>query len=200
MKELLKDLISVFVPVYVAIDVFALLPIFLSFTVDQSREGIRKIINQSILTSLFVSLGFVAIGKAIFEVIGITVDDFKIAGGIVLLIIAVLEVVGTGTGLKKNAVSQAAGVVPIAVPMIVGPALLTTLLVLLEQYGLWLTLGSLLINLLIVWLLFRNASKVVRMIGKDGITAMSKLVAILLAAIAIMMVRLGLENVITTLK
>lgn len=194
MQDFFKGFISAFVPVYVAIDVFALLPIFVSFTVGLTREGTKKIINQSLCTSLFVSLGFVAIGEAIFKVIGITVDDFKIAGGIVLLIIAVLEIVGTGASVKKKAVVQAAGVVPIAVPMIVGPALLTTLIVLLEHYGLWLTLSSLLLNLFIVWVLFRHAHKVVRGIGKGGIMAMSKLVAILLASIAVMMIRMGLQN------
>ncbi len=192
----IKEFPEVFIPVFVAIDVFALLPLFISYTKGLSQQGIRKVINQSIMTALFVSIGFVAVGEGIFRILGITVNDFKVAGGLVLLVIAILDIVQQEHKSQRKGLSTTVGVVPIGVPMIVGPALLTTLLVLLEHYGAVMTLLSLLLNLSIVWILFRNATAVVKIIGRDGILAISKLMAILLASIAIMMIRLGIENML----
>ncbi len=192
----IKEFPEVFIPVFVAIDVFALLPFFISYTRGLPPDAVRRVINQSIMTALGVSIGFVAIGEGIFRILGITVDDFKVAGGLVLLVIAVLELVKEEGRHRKKSVTTTIGVVPLGVPMIVGPALLTTLLVLVDHYGVIITLFSLLLNLFIVWLLCKNATRVVRIIGKEGVLAISKLMAILLASIAVMMIRLGLQGLL----
>ncbi len=194
MIELLKNFPNVFIPVFVAIDVFALLPVFLSFTSGLSTQSVRSVIKQSVITALAVSIGFVTLGEVIFRLLGITVNDFKIAGGLLLLVIAILDIVQIGMDKERAKVSQTVGIVPIGVPLIVGPALLTTLIVLLEHYGALLTLISLLLNLLIVWILFIYSNIVVNFIGRNGILAISKLMDILLASIAVMMIRIGIEN------
>ena len=88
------------------------------------------------------------------------------------------------------------GVVPIGVPLIVGPAVLTTTLVLVDHYGIFPTIISLLLNLLIVWVSLSYAERLIKLIGKGGIMGLSKIMALLLASIAIMMIRLGIENII----
>ncbi len=196
MFELIRDFPNVFIPIFVAIDVFALLPVFLSLTQGMSSAGLRSVIRQSVFTAFVISISFVTLGEIIFRVIGITVDDFKIAGGILLLIIAILDIVQTDKHEKRKKATSTIGIVPIGVPLIVGPALLTTLLVLLEHYGPVLPLVALVINLIIVWFLFTRASLVVDIIGKNGILAISKLMDILLASIAVMMIRMGVENLI----
>jgi multiple antibiotic resistance protein len=189
-----KDFLHVFIPVFVAIDVFMLLPIFITFTEGLSTQGVRRVINQSLLTALLISLFFVILGDVIFRLIGITVDDFKIAGGLVLLVIAVREIVNASGTKNVDVEGKSVGVVPIGVPMIVGPALLTTLIMLLQQYGFLYTLFSLLLNLFIVWILFKKAIYVINVLGQNGVRAVSKLMAILLASIAVMMMRVGIEN------
>ncbi len=196
---MLRDFPNVFIPIFVAIDVFALLPVFLSLTQGLSQQGLRSVIRQSVFTAFAVSVLFVTIGEAIFRIIGITVDDFKIAGGILLLVIAVLDIVRFDKQESKRGSTTTVGIVPIGVPLIVGPAVLTTLIVLLEHYGPMLPLLALILNLVIVWVLFRKASVVVKIIGKNGILAISKLMDILLASIAIMMIRMGVENIIKRL-
>ncbi|RMG75233.1 MAG: MarC family protein [Nitrospirae bacterium] len=196
MLNALKGILNVFIPIFVAIDVFALMPLFLTLTAELDHSERNRVINQSILTSFLVCLVFVSAGEFVFRTIGVTVDDFKIAGGLVLLIIAVLDIVSPGL-LKTQGIERASiGVVPIAVPMIVGPALLTTLIVLLEHYGIWLPLTGLIMNLFVVHFMLRQASYINNLIGKTGIQAISKLMAILLASIAIMMIRIGLVNTI----
>ncbi len=194
---LFKDLAATFIPLFVAIDIFALLPIFLSCTSGLERNERSRVIRQSVMTGLGVSIVFVFLGESVFRIIGITIDDFKIAGGLLLLAIAMLEILRGEPREAGTWTRETVGVVPIGVPMIVGPALLTTLIVLTEHYGILLTLVSLILNLFLVWILFMNATKIVNFIGRKGILALSKLTAILLASIAIMMIRIGFLNIIS---
>ncbi len=191
----IKNLPNTFIPIFVAVDIFALLPLFMAYTAGLPQKKTERVINLSLLTAFLVSMGFVAVGEVIFRLLGITVDDFKIAGGLLLLVIAILEVVRSDYK-RKRVVDEGVGVVPIGVPLIVGPAVLTSLLVLIEHYGVGLTVSALLLNLIIVWLFFRNSIIITRYLGKNGMMALSKLMAILLASIAVMMIRIGIENTI----
>jgi multiple antibiotic resistance protein len=194
MWEILKVLPNTFIPLFVAIDVTATLPIFLSLTHNMAESEKRTIIRQSTITALVVSLAFVAVGEAVFKILGITVGDFKIAGGLVLLVLAILELMRDSEEIKKT--QGTVGVVPIGVPLIVGPAVLTTLLVLIDHYGIAPTTISLMLNLIIVWFAFTKAQRLTEIFGKNGIAAISKIMALLLAAIAVMMIRLGVEGFI----
>ena len=194
MPDILKALLVTFIPIFVAIDIFAVLPVFISVTSEVEDIERKKIIRHSIITALVVSLAFVAVGEVVFNILGITVDDFKIAGGLVLLVIAVLDLIRYGGERRK--VEDTIGVVPIGVPLIVGPAVLTTMIVLNDHYGITPTVISLIINLIIVWAAFVKAQKITELIGKNGIVAISKVMAILLASIAVMMIRIGIENLI----
>lgn len=88
------------------------------------------------------------------------------------------------------------GVVPIGVPLIVGPAVLTNILLLVDHYGILPTIISLVLNLFIVWISLKNADGIIKLVGKGGIVGISKVMALLLASIAVMMIRLGIENII----
>jgi multiple antibiotic resistance protein len=194
MFEVLRTLPNTFIPLFVAIDVAALLPIFLSLTANMSENEVRSVIRQSTFTALVVSLTFVAVGEAVFRIIGITVDDFKIAGGLILLVLAVLELMKER---EEADISRGTlGVVPIGVPLIAGPAVITTLIVLVDHYGIVPTVISLIINLAIVWFAFTRAQKIIEIVGRKGIAAISKVIALLLAAIAVMFIRLGIENLV----
>src|SRR3989338_8618681 len=101
MREILRILPNTFIPIFVAIDVFAVLPMFISLTSGFSKTEKKVVIRQSILTALIVGLIFVAIGEAVFKILGVTVDDFKIAGGLILLVIAILDLIREGKGRRK---------------------------------------------------------------------------------------------------
>lgn len=194
MEDIIKAIPNTFIPLFVAIDVFVVLPIFISLTDEMSKPKRQVVIRESILTALIVSLSFIALGEIIFKILGITSDDFKIAGGLILLIIAILDLIKHGEERRKPAGKM--GVVPIGVPLIVGPAVLTTILVLVDHYGIIPTIISLLLNLFIVWASFINAERIINLFGKGGISAISKVMALLLASIAIMMIRIGIENIL----
>jgi multiple antibiotic resistance protein len=193
MENIIKALPHTFIPIFVAIDVFAILPLFISLTVG-IPDSRRLVIRDSIFTAVIVGLFFVALGEAIFNILGITPDDFKIAGGLVLLIFAILEIMRHEE--KRRKPMGRVGVVPIGVPLIVGPAVLTTLLVLVDHYGIIPTIVSFILNLFIVWFFFSEAERIINFFGKGGIIAISKVMALLLASIAVMMIRLGITNFI----
>jgi multiple antibiotic resistance protein len=193
MEHIIRVLPNTFIPIFVAVDVFAILPIFISLTVDMP-DSRKQIIRDSIFTALIVGLLFVALGEAIFNILGITSDDFKIAGGLVLLILAISELIRPEEERRKP--TGRIGVVPIGVPLIVGPAVLTTILVLVDHYGIIPTIVSLILNLFIVWISFINAEHIINLLGKGTIGGISKIMALLLASIAIMMIRLGISNIV----
>jgi multiple antibiotic resistance protein len=196
MREFVLNLPATFIPLFVAIDVFWVLPVFLGMTEGAGREGRRALIRQSIITAFAVSLIFTAVGHAAFTVLGITVNDFKIAGGLLLLAIAVMDLVRTSNGQRFMELTETSGVVPIGVPLIVGPAVLTTIIVLVDHYGMAVTVTGLVLNLLIVWACMRMAVRIVDFLGLAGIVAISKIMSILLASIAVMMIRLGMEGML----
>ncbi len=191
MGRIASGMLGTFIPIFVAIDVFAALGIFISLTEGLDRESVRSIIRDSVVTALIVSVGFLAFGEAVFRALGISTDDFKIAGGLVLLIFAVRDLLW---GSEARRPTGKFGAVPIGVPLIVGPAVLTTLIVLLDRYGLFFTAASLILNLGIVWITFVQAHRIVRYFGRGGILVFSKIMLLVLAAIAVMMMRLGITG------
>jgi multiple antibiotic resistance protein len=193
MKDFVMLLPNTFIPIFVAIDLFWLLPIFTSYTGDMPRDRRRRVVRQSIATAFGVSVAFTLVGEGIFSLLGISVNDFKVAGGILLLVLAILDLTSAEYKEKLMA-TETIGVVPIGVPLIVGPALLTTCLVLVDHYGMLPTMVSLFLNLVLVWIAFSGAERIIRFLGSGGIGALSKIMAILLASIAVMMVRLGVEG------
>jgi multiple antibiotic resistance protein len=193
MEELMGYLPHTFIPLFVAMDIVAVLPIFLSLTHGLSRQEQKKAVRDSVATALLVGILFIAMGEGIFSILGVTNDDFKIAGGLVLLVFAVLDLIRREPEPPKA--SGKLGIVPLGVPLIVGPAVLTTLIVLVDHYGIAVTSVSFLLNLLIVWLVLRKSASVVSVLGNGGILAVSKVMALLLASIAVMMIRIGMQNI-----
>lgn len=82
MKDIIRILPNTFIPLFVAMNVFMLIPIFISMTKEMTTPKRQKVILDSILTAIIVSLSFIALGEVIFKILGITADDFKIAGGL----------------------------------------------------------------------------------------------------------------------
>ena len=191
---MLKNYLLAFIPIFVAIDIFGLLPIFISLTSDYSSEQNTSVVKQSTLTAFFVSVSFIAIGKLVFSVLGITIADFQIAGGILLLILSINDIMYPNKPTRTP--SSSMGIVPIGIPLITGPAVLTTSILILDLYGIGPTLVSLTLNMVIVYFVLKKASVVVRVIGQGGTMAIGKVASILLASIGVMLVRMGIQSVI----
>ena len=177
------------IPIMVALDAPGTLPLYVAMTEGLKERERKRIVRQSIITAFLITIGFAFLGRAVFRALGIMVEDFMIAGGIVLLIIAVIDIVRAGE--KRVTISPTIGVVPLGTPLIAGPATLTTTLVLVGNYGYLPVILSLVVNILLAWLIFAQAERIIRIIGIHGSRAFAKVAALLLAAIAVKMIRSG---------
>ena len=190
----LKSFLICLIPIMVALDAPGTLPIYIAMTEGMKKHERERIVRQSIVTALLITIGFTFLGRAVFSALAITVDDFMIAGGIVLLIIAVNEILRAGE--KKYPASSTFGVVPFGTPLIAGPATLTTALVLVGNYGYAPVILSLVVNILLAWVIFSQADRIINLIGINGSRAFAKVAALLLAAIAVKMIRSGIFKII----
>jgi len=188
----IEKFLLAFIPVFVAIDPIGLVAIFLGLGTNASHEHRKNQAFLGLLTGLLVATGFIFLGKGIFAALGITIADFQIAGGLILLVLAVRELVGYGRADRDA--DDEFGVVPLGMPLIAGPALLTALLILIDSVGVLFTLSALIANLAIVALALCNAERFAHLMGKQGLRGASKIIALLLAAIAISLIRRGSQT------
>ena len=181
-----------FIPIFVAIDPIGLVAVFMGLAGSASREERQGQGFVGIFTALCISVGFMFLGKIIFVALGITVADFQVAGGLILLGLAGRELLNVASA--DRGASDDFGVVPLGMPLIAGPALLTALLILVDTVGVVFTLLSLLVNLSLVAIAFWNADLVAHWMGRQGLRGVSKIVALLLAAIAVSLIRRGWQG------
>jgi len=192
MREFAEKFIVAFIPLFVAIDPIGLVACFVGLAPNASREVRQRQGMLGIVTGFGVAIGFIFLGRFIFKALGISVSDFQVAGGLILLGLAARELIGGedrgGTGNEEF------GVVPLGMPLIAGPALLTALLILVDTVGVAFTIGSLVVNLVLVEIGFRYARRIESLLGRQGLNGISKLIALLLAAIAVSLIRRGWQT------
>lgn len=180
-----------FVPLFVAVDAIGVLPMFVGLVEGIDRRTKRRVIGQSLVTAALVALGFVAVGTGIMKLLGITVADFMVAGGVLLFVIAMSDLLSSGKPQRQVDV-ESLGVVPLGVPLITGPAVLTTSILLVNRHGPLPTAAAIVANILIAGAVFWFADHITRSLGNVGAKALSKISSLFLAAIAVMMVRRGI--------
>jgi len=191
MHTLLQSFILTFVPLFIVIDALGNLPFVISLSEGMSREERRKMIHIATVTATIVGLVFLFLGQLILQVLDISVGSFAIAGGLILLILSIKYMT---TGRMVEAIKEEmVAVVPIGTPLTVGPATITTLLLLATQFPLYMVLISFTLNMLITWAILLSSNQIVRFMGKGGLKALSRVFSLLLAAIAVNMIIHGLE-------
>ena len=187
-----------FIPLFVAIDIIGTVPIFIGYTHGIADYQRKKLIGEAILTAFLVANLFLISGKLVLNFLGITIDDFRIAGGIILLILSINDILASSESRRKPATDI--GVVPLGIPLIMGPAALTTIIILVHNFGYLPTILSMVLNFIIVWIVLANARWLLKLIGEGGSKAFAKIASLFLAAIAVMMIRVGVTHIFGHLK
>ena len=190
----MENFILAFVPLFVSVDAFGLLPVFIGMTEGIDKKKRTRIILQSVITAFLIATLFVFLGKAIFSLLGITVADFMIAGGVLLFVIALVDLL-TIEKRRIRLSSDSIGPVPLGTPLMVGPAVLTTSLMLVNVYGVVTTISAIVANIIIAGIVFYTSGVLTRVLGLAGTRALSKIASLFLAAIAVMMVRRGVFEI-----
>jgi len=186
-----------FIPLFVAIDIVGVLPIYVGLTDGMPAEAKRAVVRSATITALAVAVFFMFLGETVFRVLGVTTDDFRIAGGLLLLVFAVQDLIIGGKPRRTVTATATVGVVPLGMPLIVGPGTLTTALLVVQQQGYFWAAAALVANLAIVYVVLRSSERLMRLIGPGGAVAAAKIASLFLAAIGVMMVRVGLTAVIS---
>jgi multiple antibiotic resistance protein len=186
----MKLFLLCFVPLFVAVDALGVLPLYMGLTEGIARKRLDKIVLQSVITAMVTGILFIVAGQRALRLLGITVADFMIAGGALLFVFSVFDVISYER--KHGQVdTESLGAVPIGVPLIVGPAVLTTAVLLVDLRGLVMTGIALIVNIIIAGIILWFSSPIYKLLGKAGAKTISKLAGLLLAAIGVMMIRKG---------
>lgn len=192
---MIRGLLLTFIPLFVAVDVVAVVLVYLGIGVRRPEPARRRLILESTITAAAVGLGFLFAGDAILLFLGVTVGDFQIAGGLLLLVLSIHDLLHPDMPLRQPGTRP--GVVPLGIPMIAGPAVLTTLMTLARTHGYALTVTAYVLNLVIVWAALRWAALVGRLLGEAGGRAITKVLSLVLAAIAVTFIRRGVMSALT---
>lgn len=195
---LISNLINLAVVVmvlFIIVDPLGNIPIFMSLTERMSKEKKIKTFNTAIITGIVLLLVFAFVGREIFSIFGVSIFSFEVAGGILLLIIAIRLLI-TGKIIDMTESPESIGAVPIAMPLLVGPGAITTVIFNLQQYGIGITSLGIVITLLITWIILRSANKVYHFLGQSGSLVIARVNALFIAAIAIQYIIVGLTQFI----
>jgi multiple antibiotic resistance protein len=190
MSDWLNSFVMTIIPLFIVIDAIGSILYVVSVSNGLSRYEQHKIANISVITAAIVGMAFLFFGQLLLNAMNITVGSFAIAGGIVLLVLSISDIV-TGHKIELDRESLVA-IVPLGTPLLAGPATITALLLLVTQYPLYMVLISYVVNLAIAWGIFLGKDTIVRVMGQGGIKAVSNVLNLLLAAIAVSFVLRGL--------
>lgn len=184
-----------FIPLFVAFDAVGLLPLFWGLAHRLRPSERRRAVTEAAATALLVGLGFLLVSRFVFALMGLELADIMVAGGAILIVLSLRDLLLPGPPPQETL--QSPGVVPLGVPLLAGPAVLTTLLLVRDRHGWVVTLAALLANMAVVWIVLRGAEGLMRRLGQDGAQVISKIASLILTAYGVMLIRHGLAVFVT---
>jgi multiple antibiotic resistance protein len=177
------------------VEPFGIIPILINLTKKMEKETSKALSKTAAVTSATLLMIFAIAGTQILSAFGITVNSFMVAGGALLFIVS-LEIMRHGELRNIENELQGTGVVPIAFPLIAGPGAITSVIISQQKDGTIVTLFSIIIVIGITYLVLRSINPIYRILGNRGSEIISRIFAVILAAIAIQYMVEGLRNII----
>ena len=214
MSSAFTAFLAAFLPLFVAVNIPGILPLYIGMTETFSPKQRSTLLVRAIAAALVLAVLMLFAGNVIFQTLGISVDHLRVGGGLILLVIAVSDLAFGDTkdrrGGKKSdrkrveAAIDAAEeddyadlpVVPLGIPLIIGPGAITTILISEGQFGWIVTLLSIATNLLLVFVAFTFGPRLLKLFGADTSKAVAKVASLFLAAIAVAMIGGGVEGMV----
>jgi len=179
---------------FVTLDAIGNVPLFHALTSSYDRARRRGIITRSVALASAILLFFALLGDVVFNYFEISLDDFKIAGGVVLFLVAIENILGLG-GVRVRERRDIA-LVPLATPLLAGPAAISTVMYSFKVYGVAPTLTSIALNAALAWAILLRSDYLVEMLGENCADMLSKIMAFILAGIAVSMIRSGVIGIL----
>ncbi len=219
MLGLAQDFLRIFIPLLVVVDPAGSIPVYLAITARKSELERKHIALRASVAAAITGLIFIVLGQAILTFLGLRFADFQIAGGILLVVLAIIDLLSPGKPAVDSRPpgdaddsSRSLAIVPLAVPLIVGPATMTTSLLLVNTYSAAynreygapmgqiivtvMVCLALLINLaFLLWAMW-NSNRLVALLGRNTMGIINKIVMILIAAVAVSLIRQGIVSIV----
>lgn len=190
----MEGILEAFVTLFVIMDPVGNLPIFISLTKGMPISEVRRNVDRAVFVAAVLLYVFLFLGLRIFDLFGINLDSFQIAGGIILLIIGILYVFGTSLKYVKHHGTDLS--VPIGTPLLTGPGVITTTIILVKENGTLVTVIAAFLALLATWLILMQATRLYKILGEHWTNIISRVMGIILAAIAVNLITEGVLNII----
>lgn len=197
----MNSYIEAFLPLFVAINLAGILPLFIGLTEGMAASARRSLVAQAVTTAFAVAVLILFAGQLIFQTLGITLNDLRVGGGLILLILSIVDLIFADYRRRApEGGGEGIGIVPLGVPLIIGPAAITSILVSQQSYGYIPTLTALVVNLLLVLVAFFWGPGLMQHLGTNTSKAVAKVASLFLAAIAVAMIRSGIVGMIQSMS
>ena len=191
--DFISDLGRAVIALFIIVDPFGNIPIFIGLTQNVPEIQRRKVYNTATLVGVILLLVFAFTGQEILNIFGLSIYAFEVAGGILLLIVAI-RILISGARESTDSSPESLGAVPIAIPLLVGPGAITTTIFNLQVYGSENAILAVLIVLALTWIILRFINRIYKFLGKTGSLVIARVMALLIAAIAVQYVLTGVTH------
>ena len=198
--------ISIFIGILAIVNPFGNISFFVSLTQGFSIEEKKRVISKAVVAATITLIVFGLLGSYIFRLFSITIPAFRIAGGLLLFRVAFSMLYGSTPGTKSTDREKAesleremVGVIPMAIPMLAGPGAISTVMLYVSQgdlVELFVVFGSIFATMIVTYFLLRNADKIFSRIGRVGSLAISRIMGLILAAVAVQFLVNGIHDIV----
>ncbi|MCX6687856.1 MAG: MarC family protein [Methanoregula sp.] len=195
MQEFLPGILYAFAALFIILDPLLSVPIFAAMTKGQTPKEIHKQAFIAVAVAGGLMYIFLIFNTMIFDILGLNMPSFQIAGGILLFLLGMQEALGIDIGKSKDHTKSAAGVV-IGTPLLCGPGTITTVMLLSKDYGTLIPFIAITLSLIATWLILYYAAHIQRILGEVVTDIMGKVLGMLVAAIAIKIIFAGIMTMI----
>jgi multiple antibiotic resistance protein len=191
MQEMLSGIIYSFAALFIILDPLLSVPIFAAMTKGQAPAEIHKQAFIAVAVAGGLMYLFLIFNKLIFDILGLSMASFQIAGGILLFLLGIQEALGIEIGHCKEHSKTAAGVV-IGTPLLCGPGTITTVMLLSKDYGILIPFIAITLSLIATWFVLYFSENIQRVLGEVVTDIMGKVLGMLVAAIAVKIIASGI--------
>jgi len=198
MHNVINSIIVTFLAFFFTIDVIGTTPVFVALTINSSISHKKKMLKKGIIIASLILFFFALSGSTVLNILGISLPAFRIAGGVLLLLLSIDMVLAKPSSAIRSETQEEReealskddiSVFPLAIPLLSGPAAITMVILfmkqaegdIMHQFIILLCLG---VNMLICWIVLNFATKISKFLGKTGINVLNRIFGILLTALA----------------
>jgi multiple antibiotic resistance protein len=186
---------QIFFSFLIIMNPFTSMVYFLGISKGFSAREKAEAINSATYIAGVTLVIFLVLGPMLLSLLGVSISSFQVAGGIVLLVISVRFMLGNRLGNENN-MSRDANIMIIGVPLITGPGVLTTTMMMVGAYGQTLTFVAAIAALAVVWLILKLSGSICRLLGEKGMEISARIMGLLLAAIAVEFIKKGVISIV----